>query len=273
MVASLAYLARMAALPSQAALERSLEAEPHLQTVLQLPYETCLGVGRFDPSRHCPGRPDARPACHGGVRFDTHLEVSVADDSFFKPVSIAPDFYYGFSKALVFGLTHSAASQGVVDIGRSVRLNGGDSYNGLNFEIYIPLINAVAVTMAPNVAFTLDRMDPLDYSFKAGGLLSITAARISLVGLPHMVFPINHRNAARDNVLRIPIWFYYHWKEFFSFYLLSGLNDGSLQLAAGSVVSATESVRLGAQFGWPRFAGDNNTLDVMVLSLFAQFIF
>ncbi len=227
---------------------------------------------RANPIQDLPGT--------GGIRLDATLEISVADGDFFDTTALAPDFYYGFSKALVFGITHSAASQGMIAVGRSLQINGpGDAYNGVAFEAFIPIVNTAPITIAPNVSFMIDQMDPLLYSIKAGGLISLSFSAISLVGMPHMVFPANDRDMTgingmtRDNQLRVPIWLYYHWKSFFSLYLLSGVVDDSLQLGIGAVVSATESIRLGAQFGWPRFAGDNNTLDVAALSLFLQFVF
>jgi hypothetical protein len=211
---------------------------------------------------------------HGGMRVDGNLEISLADGGFFNPVALAPDFYYGFTKNLVFGLAHSANSQGIVGVGRSLQLKGSDDgYNGLNVEMYIPLLNTEILTIAPNAALVIDSMDPFDYSVKAGGQIGLTAAMVTIITAPHMVFPINNRSPVRDNILRIPVWLYYHWKGFMSLYILSGLNDGSLQLAPGMVLTATESIHVGAQYGWPHFAGDNNALDVTAFNLFAQFIF
>jgi len=214
------------------------------------------------PAQTLPGK--------GGLRLDVALEVSVADGAFFEPIALAPDIYYGFHKYLVLAVTHSANSQGVASVGRALRLNGGgDKYGGLAFEAFFPLVRSGSLSIAPQVSFVVQNIDPALYGLKAGALGSFSAGAISFVANPYFTVPVNKRTG-RDTTIHIPMWLYYHWKNYVSLYLLTGLQDEHLQLAGGALFNATEVLQIGTQYGWPAIAGDNGALDVTTFTVFGQ---
>jgi hypothetical protein len=122
--------------------------------------------------------------------------------------------------------------------------------------------------VAPQIGFLSENLDPYRASFKAGGLAIVDLPLIAAVVNPYVVVPLNH-TSDRHTVVRIPVWVYLP----LPIYILSGLNDKSLQLALGANLSLLDTISVGAEIGWPRIAGDGHDAKNAVGTLYGQLRF
>jgi hypothetical protein len=126
--------------------------------------------------------------------------------------------------------------------------------------------------VAPQVGAITDGIDPFLVSGKAGVLGIVNLPLIAVVGNPYLLAPLNKRDG-RDSVFRFPIWVYFPFLLPGSWYVLTGLNHDNGQLALGTSVSLFDTIRVGAQIGWPRVLGDNHTFKDAAGSLYGQLRF
>ena len=208
----------------------------------------------------------------GGLRLDANLEISISDGAFFEPVSLSPDLYYGFASRLVFGLTHSAASQGYIGSGNSLRLTGGgDLYRNVGLEFFYKILNESTLGLAPQAGLIFDQFDPFLFSLKIGALAHAKLGPITVVTNPNISLAVN-KSDERNNSFILPFWGYYTAIEGMDVYGYFAIDQfEAVGIGMGATFLAIPGVRLGAQLGWPRLVGENSAADRAHINLFAQF--
>ncbi len=207
------------------------------------------------------------------LRLDVNLEISVSDGAFFEPLSLSPDIYYGLSERFVLALTHSAASQGRIGSGRSLRLTGGGNiYQNLGLEVFYRLLSLPSLDVAPQMGLMFDSFDPFRYSFKLGALAHTQVGPIVIVANPNLQLALNESDQ-RENQVILPFWGYYQFQEGMDFYAYLAIDKfEAVAFGGGAVFQAMESVRLGGQLGWPRLFGERGAFDRAHINLFAQLL-
>ena len=77
--------------------------KPTLSTAFVL---SALAIGVAGAAEARPNGPLQIPR-KGEAKLDVNLEISLADGAFFEPVALAPDFYYGVTNKIAFGIVHT----------------------------------------------------------------------------------------------------------------------------------------------------------------------
>jgi len=153
----------------------------------------------------------------GGKLFlDAFLEVSLSKDAAFKPVSLAPDLWYGISDDLTLGLVHSgrgatgifgSADDGVCFTGKD---NGCPKfYNNLGVDGRYQLLRKPGLSLAVDGGLYGRSLDPFELSLKLGVLARFYKEAFSFDIGPSLFIGMTKRDLGNKEILTLPGTFMY----------------------------------------------------------------
>jgi hypothetical protein len=205
----------------------------------------------------------------GKVFLDAFLEVNLSKDLAFKPVSLAPDLWYGVSDDLTLGLVHSTrgatglwglAGDGLCLTGKS---NGCPKiYDNLGVDARYHLWRKGGIALAADGGLYAVALDPFELSLKLGAIAHLGTGAFSFEFAPNIFVGITKRSAGNKEMLSIPATFMYALPmrlgiaaqlgvfipfDNTDFYMLSG--------SLGVQYFATDHLILDAVFSLPALAG------------------
>jgi hypothetical protein len=143
----------------------------------------------------------------GGKLFlDAFLEVSLSKDAAFKPVSLAPDLWYGISDDLTLGLVHSG--RGATGIfggaGDGLCITGKDNgctkfYNNLGVDGRYQLLRKAGLSLAADGGLYARSLDPFQLSLKLGVLARLHKEAFSFELDPSLFIGLTKRDEGLGN--------------------------------------------------------------------------
>lgn len=213
------------------------------------------------------------------------VEVNLSSDAALKPVSIAPDAWYGLDDALTLGLIHSTSGTtgffGGVGSGLCITgsSNGCDSvYDNVGLAARYHLLSKPVVLAADAGVFVRD-FDPFQLAVKAGVVGKWQVAKVSLLFQPNLFIGITERDSGNKELLNIPVAGMLSLTPTLGLGLqtgvvlpLSGTGDlWQLPVSIGARYMATGMLSVDGVFSLPLIAGGdayaNTGFDARVLTL------
>lgn len=195
----------------------------------------------------------------GKVFVDAFIEINLSKDFAFKPVSLAPDVWYGVSDDLTLGLVHSGrGATGLFGgFGDSLCLTGTSNgcahvYDKVGLDARYHLLRSGGVTLAADGGLFAMSFDPFALSFKLGGIVRWQTDAISLEFGPSLLLGLTERGSGNKEVLTLPATFMYS---------LSPKLGLAAQLGMIVPFANTDLYMFGASLGAQYFATDQLILD------------
>jgi hypothetical protein len=130
----------------------------------------------------------------------TFLEINLSKDAAFKPLSIAPDLWYGVSEPLTVGLVHSgrAATGFYGGVGNGLCLSGSDGgcprvYDNVGVAARYHFHRAGSLTVSADGGLFVGSFDPFALSLKAGVVGRLQAGSLALEFAPSLFAGLTQR--------------------------------------------------------------------------------
>jgi hypothetical protein len=211
----------------------------------------------------------------GHALIDAFLEVNLSKDLALKPVSIAPDLWYGVSDDLTLGLVHSGrGATGLFgSAGNGLCLTGKSKgcphvYDNIGLDARYHLVRQGAFTLAADGGLYAMTFDPFELALKLGAIARVQGGAFSFELGPNLFIGLNKRGAGNQEVLTVPGTFMYALSPQLALALQLGLwipfVDTSLGMFGGSLgvqYFATDHFILDAAFSLPALVGGSAVKD------------
>ena len=232
----------------------------------------------------------------GKLLLDAFVEMNLSKDLAFKPVSLAPDLWYGATDDLTLGVVHSGESRTgfLGGIGDSVCLTGSDNgcahvYNNVGLDGRIRIKKPFAVDVG---LYINSISDPFQLAAKLGidgrwvwGKLAVEAQPSIFIGLTNrepkdaMGNPVP--SAANTETLYVPVTASYLVAPKFDLALQAGLvlpftepgDNWAIPLSLAARYAISNQFGLGLAFTFPELIGGNSTADARSLTLGGSYAF
>ena len=197
----------------------------------------------------------------GKVFLDAFVEVSLSKDLAFKPVSLAPDVWYGVSDDLTLGLVHSG--RGATGLwgksGDGLCFTGESKgcpkvYNNLGVDARYHLWRKGGMAFAADGGLYAMSLDPFKLSLKLGGIAHFGFGAFSVEAGPNIFIGITKRSEGNKEELTIPVTFMY------ALPMRLGI---AAQVGAWIPFRDTAYTMLGGSLGVQYFATDKLILDAV----------
>ena len=212
------------------------------------------------------GRPLVLDA--GAVELRLTAELGVQREVFARPLSFAPDAWWGLAPDWTVGVIHSSASVDRIDSGatlcvRDTAISPCDRvYRGGGLDVrYSARTGALAV--APRVRLLVRDIDPFKPAVTLGVLARWTRGRFAVTSDPYVRLPLANHELGNRAALSIPLWFAVQPARGWLIAVHTGfdadvivLRDGSHgPFGLGVTARLTHEIDLGVEAGWARLFG------------------
>jgi hypothetical protein len=200
------------------------------------------------------------------IRGDT-LMINMSSDAVAKPLSIAPDVFYGVSRKLSVGITH----------GTGICLSGTDNgcakaYNDVGVEALYSLMSQGNFQVAGRGGLQAVAIDPFAMGLNIGVRGRLNAGNLAIVFDPGLYVGFTERDLLKEFVT-IPVQVQFQVNEQTNVYALSGINgplDGfgdamTIPVGAGASFAVNNRLDFGGEFQFTNLAGKNSSADGRLL--------
>jgi hypothetical protein len=200
------------------------------------------------------------------------IEMNLSKDAAFKPVSIAPDLWYGATSKLTLGLVHSgrAAAGFLGGFGDGLCVTGEDNgcakvYDSAGLLARYHLKDG-PFTVAADGGLLASSFDPFAVSLKLGVATRWHGAKVAIDFAPNLAIAISERDGANQDVINLPVTLSYAVAPRLALAAQSGiaspledLSDNFLvPLSVGAQILATDKVFVDLAFSLPALLGGNS---------------
>jgi hypothetical protein len=200
-------------------------------------------------------------------------EIELAPRLVARPVSFAPDLWFGVTSKLTVGVIHSNASVSRIDRAASFcfehhRLYGCDrTYHNAGLDTRYEVRDG-ALRVAARARFLVRDVEPWKPAVTAGALLRWTRGRISLTSDPYLRFGLANTEHGNRTALYLPVAFGVSPHSRVELRIHTGYDsdlavwsDGfHIPLALSARGQVTSSLELGMLGGFTSAAGPQDTL-------------
>lgn len=154
----------------------------------------------------------------GAVLITVDLGVNLSKDAVGKPVSLAPDVWYGVSDKLSLGLVHSTrGAYGLVGAtGNSLCLTGEDNgcaklYDSVGADVRYQAYETPGdgIGVAVDGGLLVSSFDPLTLDLKVGGIVHLRSGQLALDASPAIAIGLTERDAGNKETLSLPVSVHY----------------------------------------------------------------
>jgi len=202
------------------------------------------------------------------------MEINASRDSFFKPVKIAPHFYWAVTDDLSLGISHRDG----------LCLNGCDKpYNDAGFDLLYYLTGSNKFELDLHAGVPIGSFDPFVIGVQGGVLGRVNLGDVTaFVFDPSVYIGLNHRRQGNNREsLNLPFWFYFQATDVVVPFVGSGVGgpfDGffdhlALPLEGGILFDVARNVDIGFSFRFHHLVGDGGTADARSLYFLGRFRF
>lgn len=223
----------------------------------------------------------------GRLLIKVPVLISLSQDAVGKPVSVAPDVYYGVNDDFTVGLTHTNGSLVMPAFaGQGLCLTGSSNncekvYNNVGVDtLYRFVNNPGSLQLASHVGAYVSRIsDPLLANVRLGLYGEWQSGLFELRFDPAVFVGLTKRDFGNKERLEIPLGAFFNVTpqlETFVLTAISGQLDGFGDvwrglLSFGASYALNPMVDLGAAIDLPNLYGKGGTADWRQLRLFANF--
>jgi hypothetical protein len=201
------------------------------------------------------------------------LEINASRDSFFKPVHVAPHFYWAVTDDLSIGISHQ----------EGLCLNGcGKPYNDAGFDLMYYLTGSNKFELDLHAGAPIGSFDPFVIGVRGGVLGRVNIGAITaFVFDPFVYVGLSHRRTGNREGLNLPFWFYFQATDVVVPFVGSGVSgplDGffdnaSLPLEGGILFDVARNVDIGFSLRFHQLIGHDGTADSRSLYFLGRFRF
>jgi hypothetical protein len=197
------------------------------------------------------------------------LHINTSKDAVAKPISLAPDFYYGVTDSLQLGLLHNKPMGWLTRPGAGICLSGKDNgcpagaYNNVGFDLMYGLAFG-DVHFSLHSSLYIDFIDPTPMLLALGltGKLHFTDD-VALFFDPQVGIAVSDRGPANEDMFFLPVELQFQLGPPVVLKLLSGTtgvlsNFGDtyqIPVGLGLVGNINESIDLGLRFAFDNLLG------------------
>lgn len=172
---------------------------------------TAVTVARAEP----PGQATdlvTRPLVLAKGSFDAQLtaEINLQKNRYGRPLSLAPDLWYGLTPRWTIGLIHSNASVDRIDATATFCLRRFQTrcdrlYRGSGLDLRWSW-KAGPLAVAPRARFLLRDVDPMKPALTLGALVRWTRGRFAIESDPYLRVGLMNRDEGNRAALFLPVW-------------------------------------------------------------------
>lgn len=197
-----------------------------------------------------------------------------------RPLSLAPDVWFGVTDALTVGVIHSEASVDRIDAGSSFCVRElATQCSGLYRGSGVDLRWRWTPHVAWRVRGLLRDIDPVKPAITAGALLRWDRGRSFVASDPYLRVGLANREAGNRDALVVPIWLGRRLGDRAELAIHTGI-DGDLAvwrdgwhipLGLRLEVAPARAIGLGVEAGFSSLLGPQNTGDRRAIAVYAAF--
>jgi hypothetical protein len=162
------------------------------------------------------GEPDdlvARPLvlAAGAVDLRLTVEIDVRRDMVARPLSFAPDAWWGIASRWTVGVIHSNASVDQIAAGATVCVRDSPTptcsglYRGGGVDLRFGAL-AGSFAVAPRARLLVRAIDPFKPATTLGALVRWTRGRFAITADPYLRVPLANAELGNRAALSLPIW-------------------------------------------------------------------
>jgi hypothetical protein len=214
----------------------------------------------------------------GDVALRLVMEGSIDRRTPLRPLSFAPDVWFGATDRLTVGLIHSSQSVDRIAAGATfcVRELAGacdGPYRGSGLDARY----AITPEVAPRVRFLVRDIDPAKPALALGALMRWSHRRYELVTDPYLRIGLGNRGLGNRDALVVPVWLGANVAGG-RFAIHTGI-DGDLavwrdgwHIPLGVLFEGhpIPSLTIGVEVGYPSLLGPQNTIKYGAMMLYAE---
>lgn len=224
----------------------------------------------------------------GRILLKVPVLINLSKDLVGKPVSVAPDIYYGVSDDLTVGISHTGGALVYPALaGQGLCLTGKDNgcekvYNNVGVDALFRFINNPGFQLAAHGGLDFARLsDPMLALLRLGVYGEFQAGIFELRFDPSISIGLNKRDEGNKQYINLPVGGFVNVTpelEVFVIAALTGPTDhfgdlyrGLVSFGADYAINAMTDV--GLAFDFPNLWGKDSTADSRQLRLFGNFRF
>jgi hypothetical protein len=162
------------------------------------------------------GTPDdlvTRPLVLDEGALDLRLtaELAVQPGGVGRPMSLAPDAWWGISPRWTLGVIHSSASLDRIDAGATLCVRQVDAppcnqlYHGSGLDIRFSAVTG-SLAVAPRLRLVIRDLDPIKPAMTLGGTVRWAFDRFAIATDPYLRLPLANRRLGNRAQLVLPLW-------------------------------------------------------------------
>jgi hypothetical protein len=207
----------------------------------------------------------------GEIDASLSIEANLAPSTVGRPLSVAPDLWWGFAPRWTVGLIHSYWSLDRIEAGSSFCLRkstlGCDGvYHGGGVDVRWLAVSG-DVEVAPRLRFLVRDLDPWKPALTVGALARWTAGRFSVTSDPYLQLGLANRDQGNRSAISLPIWFAVQPAAWATLALHTGYDtelvvwrDGwHVPVGAIGVVRPRDDFAIALEVGFTSLLGPQNT--------------
>jgi hypothetical protein len=212
----------------------------------------------------------ARPLVldEGALELRLTVELGVRPQLYGRPLSLAPDAWWGVAPDWTIGVIHSSASVDQIDAGATLCLRDSrvprcsHPYRGSGIDVrYRARTGALAI--APRARVLVRDIDPFKPAMTLGALVRWTHGRFAIASDPYLRLPLASSQLGNRASLSIPLWLAVQPAAGWMLAVHTGfdadlavIRDGSHgPFGAAVTARVTSEVDVALELGWPRLFG------------------
>jgi hypothetical protein len=145
----------------------------------------------------------------GGIDARVTTEINLQKNRYSRPLSIAPDIWYGVTSQWTVGLIHSNRSVDRIDAGATFCLRRFQTrcdrlYRGSGIDVRWSWRTG-ALAVAPRARLLLRDVDPMKPAITAGALVRWTRGRFAIESDPYLRLGLANRDLGNRAALFVPV--------------------------------------------------------------------
>lgn len=245
-----------------------------------------LGVACVLASHPARAEPDdlvARPLTLDAGALDVQLTASINSDqvAIGRPVSLAPDAWFGVSPRWTVGIIHSdpsldqIATTGSLCVRQSQLGACEHLYQGSGIDVRYGALDG-ELAIAPRLRAVVRDIAPFKPAVTLGAAMRWTHGRFAIASDPYLRLPLANHDRGNRAAIALPLWFAAQpavgWMIAFRTGFASDLvvlrDGGHVPVAFDAAVRVTEDIDGGVEVGWGSLLGpqqEARTVTVMVM--------
>ncbi len=195
--------------------------------------------------------------------------INLSTDMVAKPISLAPTVFYGISKKLSVGMTHTTG----------LCISGVDNgcaktFNDVGVQALYSVMHKGALQLAVHAGLGTGSFDPFTTGLTLGGLVRLRTGKLAIVADPTIYVGITERDTAGESI-SFPLWLKYQLGHETNAFLstglfgpLDGIGDAyQVPVGLGATYTLSNRIDVGGEFTFMNLAGKGGGADFRALIL------